>query len=183
MVEHVAIIKDNFILPDISYQQINSELKDISFNKVIKNGTTRVKKKFKGSLLSLVQGASGNNYFHFLFDIIVKIKLVETKYSLNEIDYFYVPGKFDWQKKILSILEIKENQLIDSRKYRHITADRIIALDHPWYKKGKVQDEILNIPDWIIFYLRDKFLKFSKKFDCQKKYSLIDLTQILIIVN
>ena len=87
---------------------------------------------------------------------------METKYSLNEIDYFYVPGKFDWQK-ILSILEIKENQLIDSRKYRHITADRIIALDHPWYKKGKVQDEILNMPDWIIFYLRDKFLKFSKK--------------------
>ena len=169
LVEHVAIIKDNFILPDISYQQINSELKDVSFNKVIKNGTTRVKKKFKGSLLSLVQGASGNNYFHFLFDIIVKIKLVETKYSLNEIDYFYVPGKFDWQKKILSILEIKENQLIDSRKYRHITADRIIALDHPWYKKGKVQDEILNIPDWIIFYLRDKFLKFSKKFDCSEK--------------
>ena len=63
----------------------------------------------------------------------------------------------------------KENQLIDSRKYRHITADRIIALDHPWYKKGKVQDEILNIPDWIIFYLRDKFLKFSKKFDCSEK--------------
>ena len=73
LVEHVAIIKDNFILPDISYQQINSELKDVSFNKVIKNGTTRVKKKFKGSLLSLVQGASGNNYFHFLFIIIVKI--------------------------------------------------------------------------------------------------------------
>lgn len=169
LVEHVAIIKDNFILPYISYQQINGELKDISFNKVIKNGTTRVKKKLKGSVLSLVQGASGNNYFHFLFDIIVKIKLAETKYSLNDIDYFYMPGKFDWQKKILSILGIKENQLIDSSKYRHITADRVIALDHPWYNKGNVQDAISNIPDWIIFYLREKFLKFSKKFDCSDK--------------
>tara|TARA_Y100000992_G_scaffold71966_1_gene45199 strand:+ start:3607 stop:4710 length:1104 start_codon:yes stop_codon:yes gene_type:complete len=169
LVEHVAIIKDNYILPDISYQQINGELKNTSFNKVIKDGTTRIKKKFKGNLLSLVQGASGNNYFHFLFDIIVKIKLVETKYLLNEINYFYIPGKFDWQKKILSTLEIKESQLVDSRRYRHITADKIIALDHPWYNKGKVQDEISNIPDWIIFYLRDKFLKFSKKFDCADK--------------
>jgi len=169
LVEHVAIIKDNYILPDISYQQINGELKDISFNKVIKDGTTRIKKNFNGSLLSLVQGASGNNYFHFLFDILTKIKLVETKYSLNEIDYFYMPGKFDWQKKILSILEIKESQLIDSRKYRHVAADKIIALDHPWYNKGMVQNEISNIPDWIIFFLRDKFLKFSKKFDCSDK--------------
>ena len=169
LVEHVAIIKHNYILPDISYQQINGELKDISFNKVIKKGTTRIKKKFNGSLLSLVQGASGNNYFHFLFDIIIKIKLVETKYSLNEINYFYMPGKFEWQKKILSIFKIKENQLIDSRRYRHVTADRIIALNHPWYNKGNVQNEISNIPDWIIFYLRNKFLEFSKKFDCSDK--------------
>ncbi len=169
LVEHVAVIKDNYILPDISYQQINGELKDISFNKVIKVGTTRIKKSFNGSLLSLVQGASGNNYFHFLFDILTKIKLVETKYSLNEIDYFYMPGIFDWQKKILSILEIRESQLIDSRKYRHVTADKIIALDHPWYTKGMVQNEISNIPDWIILFLRDKFLKFAKKFDCSDK--------------
>ena len=27
LVEHVAIIKDNFIIPKISYQQINNELK------------------------------------------------------------------------------------------------------------------------------------------------------------
>ena len=44
LVEHVAIIKHNFILPDISYQQINSELKDISFNKVIKMELQELKK-------------------------------------------------------------------------------------------------------------------------------------------
>ncbi len=169
LVEHVAIIKNNYILPNISYQQIDGELKDVSFNKVLKSGTTRIKKKFSGNLLSLVQGASGNNYFHFLFDIITKIKIVETKYKLNDIDHFFVPGISDWQREILSTLDINQNKLIDSKKYRHITADNIIALDHPWYKKGRVQNEILNIPNWIIFYLRDKFLQYSKKFNCSDK--------------
>ena len=79
LVEHVAIIKDNFIIPKISYQQINNELKDSSFNKVLVSGTNRFKKKIKGNILSLLQGSSGNNYFHFLFDIIPKIILLEKK--------------------------------------------------------------------------------------------------------
>ena len=41
LVEHVAIIKDNFIIPKISYQQINNELKDLSYNKVLLSGTNR----------------------------------------------------------------------------------------------------------------------------------------------
>ena len=169
LVEHVAIIKNNFILPEISYQQIGGELKQVSENKVLKSGTTRLIKKYDGNVLSLVQGASGNNYFHFLFDIIVKIKLFEEKYSLEDIDYFYMPGTNEWQKKIISKFGIYENRLINSQKFRHIKADKVFALDHPWYRKDKVQKEIQNLPDWIIHYLRDKFLKYSKKFEASDK--------------
>ena len=45
LVENVAIIKDNHILPEISYQQIKGELKDVSYNRVINLGTNRIKKK------------------------------------------------------------------------------------------------------------------------------------------
>ncbi len=51
LVEHVAIIKDNFIIPKISYQQINNELKDSSYNKVLISGTNRFKKKNKGKYI------------------------------------------------------------------------------------------------------------------------------------
>jgi len=169
LVEHVAIIKNNIILPEISYQQINGELKDASYNKVINSGTNRIQKKIKGSILSLVQGASGNNYFHFLFDIIAKLKICEQKYSLSDIDYFYVPGVYNWQIKIFSLFGISEEKLINSQKHRHIKADKVIALDHPWYKKGYIQEEIANLPNWIIFFLREKFLKFSKKFNTYNK--------------
>ena len=168
-VENVAIIKNDTIIPNISYQQINSELKPSECNKVLKIGTPRIKKKFKGNVLSMVQGASGNNYFHFLFDVIVRLKICEEKYNLSNINYFYVTNELNWQKKIFSIFGIEKEKLINSEKYRHIQADKIIAVDHPWYHKGKVHDEVKNIPTWIVFWLRNKFLNMAKKFDNNEK--------------
>ena len=168
-VEHVAIIQDNIIIPKISYQQIAGELKEERFNKVFSTGTPRLLKNVDGTMLSLVQGASGNNYFHFLFDIITKLKLCEQKISLDKIDFFYVPNDFDWQKKIFLIFGIGAKKLINSKTYRHVKAKNIIAIDHPWYQNGYVQNEVENIPEWIIFWLREKFLNLSKRFECSKK--------------
>ena len=120
-------------------------------------------------MLSLVQGASGNNYFHFLFDIIPRLNLCEEIYSLDKIDFFYVPGTFEWQKKILKTFGIREDKLINSKIFRHIVANKIIAVDHPWYHKGIFQDELKNIPSWIVFWLRDKFLSMALKFENSKK--------------
>ena len=163
LVEHVAIIKDNFIIPKISYQQINNELKDSSFNKVLISGTNRFKKKINRNILSLIQGSSGNNYFHFLFDIIPKIILLEKKNLLKDINLFLLPNVKNWQKTILSSFGIGEKQLLNSNKYRHVEAEKIYAVDHPWYMRGFVNYEIRNIPEWVIFSLREKFLNYSKK--------------------
>ena len=167
--EHVAIIKDNYLLPNISYQQVYGELKNVEFNKTLETGTPRILKKFNGNVLTLVQGASGNNYFHFLFDVITKLKLCEQNFNLNEIDFFYLPGTTSWQKKILSIFNIFEDRMINSQKYRHIKAENLLALEHPWYKEGFVQKEINKIPEWIIFYLREKFLSYKQKFESNDK--------------
>ena len=167
--QNVAIIKKNFILPFVSFQQVKGNLRKPAYNSVIKIGTPSFLKRIKGRVFNLCQGGSGNNYFHFLFDIITKLKIYQEKFSLNEIDYFYVPGVKTWQKKILSLFEIYEDRLIDSSNYRHLKGTEIIAVDHPWYKKGFVQQEIQNLPEWIIFFLRDKFLKLKKKFKVSKK--------------
>ena len=169
LVEHVAIIKDNFIIPKISYQQINNELKDPSFNKVLVSGTNRFKKKIKGNILSLLQGSSGNNYFHFLFDIIPKIILLEKKNLLKDINLFLLPNIKDWQKTILSSFGIGEKQLLNSNIFRHVEAEKIYAVDHPWYMKGFVNYEIKNIPEWVVFSLREKFLNYSKKIPIAEK--------------
>ena len=95
--------------------------------------------------------------------------MCEEIYSLDKIDFFYVPGTFEWQKKILKTFGIREDKLINSKIFRHIVANKIIAVDHPWYHKGIFQDELKNIPSWIVFWLRDKFLSMALKFENSKK--------------
>jgi len=89
-----------------------------------------------------------------------------------------VPGINSWQKQILSMFKIDEKKLIDSNKYRHIKAREIIAIDHPWYKSGYIQKEIKKLPEWSIFFLREKFLDLRKKFQTSKKI-FIDRTDSL----
>ena len=59
--ENVAIIKDNFIIPEISYQQVNGELKKVNYNSVVYKGTNRILKTRNGKIFCLAQGGSGNN--------------------------------------------------------------------------------------------------------------------------
>ena len=168
-IQNVAIIKNNILVPNISFQQVNGDLKSISFNSVLKQGTPRIKKKFNGTVFSMIQGASGNNYFHFLFDIITRLKLCKEKYPLDNIDHFYVPGTYNWQKKILKIFGIENDRLINSQINRHIEADKILAVDHPWYYKGNIHDEVQNLPSWAILWLRNKFINMATKFNCNDK--------------
>ena len=43
--EHVAIIKDGFIIPEISFQQIKNELKNVEYNRVIHKAQIDFKRK------------------------------------------------------------------------------------------------------------------------------------------
>jgi len=168
-VEHVAIIAQNIIVPDISYQQVKGELKNAEYNKVLASGTNRVKKKIRGKVLSLLQGASGNNYFHFLFDIVSKLILLDKNNLLKQIDYVLVPDIQNWQLQILSKFGISKKKLLNSKEMRHLEADMIYALDHIWYNKGFVQEEIKNIPEWVIFSLKEKFLSCSMQFEASER--------------
>lgn len=169
-VEHVGIIDNNNNLCDgASYQQVRGELKDISYNICIKKGTPRIKKYFKGRTLSLAQGASGNsNYSHWLFDMLPKIKIYQEKYDLNDLSNIYLNKLNSFQKLSFKLLNLEKIKIIDSNKFRHIQSDEIIVAQHPSYFKGFIMQEAKNLPDWIIHWLRDSFLKeynVDSKFD------------------
>jgi len=161
--ENVAIIKNNFILPKISFQQINGNLTSVNNNSVIKRGTHSFQKKIKGKVFNLCQGGSGNNYFHFIFDILPKIYLLKSEIDLNSLDFFYLNEPKNWQIKILNELGIQKEKLLSSKKNKHILADEIYAVDHPWYSHGLVQYNLNKIPKWIVHYNRKQFLNENKK--------------------
>jgi len=169
-VENVALINDNKIIDNISYQQILGDLVSAEKNISIKKGTPRVKKKFKGKVLSLAQGASGNfNYYHWLFDLLPKIKLYSEIYNLNDLDYLYASKLKNWQIQSLIPLGLDKINIIDNNKYRHIQADEVICADHPYYYSGYFEQQGQNIPSWIVDWLRETFLGCEKKFFCNDK--------------
>ena len=63
-------------------------------------------------------------------------------YPLKEKDFFYAPSLQDFQKQTLSILNIDENKILNSDKNRHIEANELIVVDHPWYHKGSILNEV-----------------------------------------
>jgi capsular polysaccharide biosynthesis protein len=186
--ENVAVIKNNLILPFVSFQQIKGKFKSIKYNSVIKHGTPSFVKKIKGKVFNLCQGDSGNNYFHFLFDIIPKIYLLNSKIDINKIDYFYVTNPKKWQIKIFNILGINKKKLLSSKINKHIFAEVIYAVDHPWYNKGYVQQNVKKIPKWIIYQNRKVFLdksknNFKKKIFLDRSQSKYNHCQIHNLIN
>ena len=176
-VENVSIIDNNKIVDNASYQQIKGELKNARFNSAIKRGTPYFKKKFNGNILCLTQGASGHsNYFHWLFDILPKIKIFSKIYNLDQIEYFYLSKLKDFQKTTLKLLKCDKIKIIESNRYRHVSANKIFAVDHPWYSQGYILNEAKNLPMWIINWLRNSFLTAACKFDNNEKI-FIDRTE------
>ena len=169
-VENVAIIDNNNIIDNISYQQILGNLVNAKQNISIYKGTPRIKKKFKGRIFSLAQGASGHsNYYHWLYDLLPKLKLYSEIYNFKDIDYLYVNRLKSWQIATLMPIGLDKIKVIDTQKYRHVQSDEVICTDHPSYYSGYIKEESKNIPKWIVEWLRETFLQCEKKFPCNDR--------------
>ena len=169
-VENVAIIDGNKIIDNISYQQVQGNLLSANKNICLQKGTPRIKKKFKGRVLSLAQGASGiSNYYHWLFDLLPKIRLYSEVYNFSELDYLYAGSLQNFQAESLIPLGLDKIKIIDIANYRHIEADEIICTDHPNYYEGFIENKSKEIPVWTVKWLKDTYLKYAKKFECNKK--------------
>lgn len=180
--ENVAVISENMLLGKISYQQVSGNLLDASHNVVLKKGTPRIKKNYNGKILNVIQGASGNNYSHWILEILPKLKMYSENYPLHELDYIYVPSVNSFQRETLSYLGFSEEKLIDSKKFRHIQAEELFVVDHPYYYEGTIIEQNKNLPKWVIPWLRNAFLDCEKKFNANNKI-FIDRTDSMYTHN
>lgn len=164
-IHNLALINRNFLIQGPSYQIINTNYASCKKNIVLKIGTPRLIKKIKGKVLSLLSGGGANaNYFHWLYDVLPRLKIVETKLSLKQINYLLLPSvKKKFQRETLRLLGFKNNQFLPSEKYRHIQSSEIVVSDHPWVNTGNSTRDELNIANWIYDWLKLKFLSKIKK--------------------
>ena len=172
-INDTAIINNNKILEGPSFQIRNTKFSEIKENIILSKGTPRIKRNLNGIVFSLLTGGSGNfNYWHWIFDVLPRIKILENSYDIKKIDYYLFPnlGK-SYQKETLDLLQVPLKKRLSSIEYRHIAADKIISTSHPYVIRNDPSNEIQNIPKWITTWLRNSFLKennyrdesFSKK--------------------
>ena len=165
-VENVSIISGNYLVKKASFQQINGLLK-INKNATLNTGTPKLIKSINGSLIILTQGASGhNNYAHWMLDVLPRIKLLLSKMLISEIKNIYVTKLNKFQNQSFSFLGLKSFKIIDPNIFRHVKADQIISVSHPYYFKKTWFYAQSNLPSWIIKFLRNDI---SKKVKSKKK--------------
>jgi len=160
-INDTAIINNNKILEGPSFQIRNTKFAKINENITFSKGTPRIKRNLKGTVFSLLTGGSGNfNYWHWIFDVLPRIKILENSYDIKSIDYFLLPNlSKNYQKETLDLLQIPDKKRLSSIEYRHIVANKIISTSHPYVIRNDPSNEIQNIPIWITSWLRNSFLK------------------------
>ena len=178
-----AYITENNYISESSLQYkkfdfINSKNQSISQNETLKKGTPKLKKKFNGTVLSLISGgASRNNFTHWFTDVIPRINIYKKKFNFKIINKFYVPSiKHKFQLESLSYFGISKKNIITSEKFKHIEANKIYATSHPCSHKPTM------VKKWSLNYLNkiyknkniNNFSKYQKIFIHRDQLKLID---------
>jgi len=159
-IHNTAALLENKIIEGPSFQLKFNNYSPISNNIVFEKGTPRRLKNLKGAVLSLLTGGGGNsNYWHWLYDVLPRLRLCEKTKKISEVDYFILPSlEKKFQNETLRELKIDKKKILSSENYRHVKANELIFTDHPYIFTGDSHKDAQNIPEWIINWLKEKFL-------------------------
>ena len=164
-VRDTAVILENKIIEGPSFQLRDNSNAPASNNIVFEKGTPRRLRNLNGIVASLLTGGGGNNnYWHWIYDVLPRLKLCDQIKKLEQIDFFILPSlKRSFQNETLKELNLGKKKLLSSEVFRHIKAKELIVTDHPYIVTNDFHKDSQNIPEWIIKWLREKFLKDSKR--------------------
>lgn len=141
---------DDMVLEDVSIElkPLNQLGRHLSLSQ-IKLPTVH---KIDGNVAVLASAGGSKNYFHWVADVLPRFYLLKRSgINLDEIDRFVVNSfQEPYQKESLSDLGIPQDKLIESSKYVHIKADRLIVPSLPAHTG--------SVPLWVCDFIRDKFL-------------------------
>ena len=156
-IHDTAIILDNKIVEGPSFQIRNNNYVAINNNIVFDKGTPYLKKNLSGNVLSLLSGGGANiNYWHWLFDVLPRLAILEKSKKNVNIDYYLFPNLNEkFQNESVDLLNIPVNKRLSSRFLRHLSGDQIITTSHPYNLLNDPLLDSLDIPQWIINFLKN----------------------------
>ncbi|BAQ62330.1 tetratricopeptide TPR_2 [Geminocystis sp. NIES-3708] len=148
------ITKENYIIGELSPESPalspNHPDSHPSNHSIFKTNFLPSIQLIKGTVIILA-GLANDIYFHWLFDILPRIKLLElAKINYREIDYFLVDNRTNFQKETLEIFGIPHDKILPLSFPLHIQAENLIVPSFP--------STIAWMPPWSCDYLRNKIL-------------------------
>ena len=186
--EHTSlgVLKKNFLINELSFQSQDLIRKNINYNKILKKGLISYKtKKLKGASLCLLQDISQKrNYFHFIYDLISKILLLELMDKKIHYDYLLFPKTTEnYQRDIIDAFSLDKSKIIDCDGINSLEVERLYIVEHPYWKENSSWDsDCKKIPSWIIKNLKRKFVT-SKIKSLKNKKIFIDRSDSTYLFN
>ncbi len=150
-----VITPDNYLLGDLSRDYPwflpGCPYQERGEHKIFEQQTIPPIEKIEGRV-ALLSGLAGHVYYHWMFDIIPRLELINRSgIKLKEIDWFVVNSlSKPFQQETLSLLGIDPNKIIESDRHVHIQATELIAPSFPGYLDW--------VPEGTIKFLRQTFL-------------------------
>jgi capsular polysaccharide biosynthesis protein len=151
----VAVItSDNALLGDVSLQYLPDRIARAEENPIFKHNFFISPVKYKGIVFNMLAGGGPvNNYGHWLIDVLPRIHLLKKSGWFERVNWFVVPNfRHDFQRDSLTLLGIREDQIITGSDQLHITADVLIASSAPRGTRSYL------MPQWLAEFHRTSYL-------------------------
>ncbi|MFI4874725.1 MAG: glycosyltransferase family 61 protein, partial [Blastopirellula sp. JB062] len=82
-------------------------------------------RKVSGNLLVMARGVAQRNYYHWTFDMLSQLRLIEQ--AGITVDYVAAPKRHSFAADSLRLLGFKRSQIIPVGHYTHLRADQLIV--------------------------------------------------------
>ena len=133
-----VITPDNYLLGDLSrdYPWFLPECpyQERAEHSVFRQESIPPVEKIEGKVV-LLSGLAGHVYYHWMFDIIPRLELLQKSgIELKKIDRFVVNSlSKPYQQETLQLMGIPAEKIIESDRHSHIQADELIVPSFPGY--------------------------------------------------
>lgn len=100
--------------------------------------------------LGVLASRGDRNYYHFLIDVMPRLAIAEQGGEIAPPDRWYVPAKPGFQRELLGLAGLTEDQWIDSTANPHVQADVLVVPGLP--------SNIVRNPPWVVGFLRRRLM-------------------------
>ncbi len=103
-----------------------------------------------GGRLGMLALQGDSNYYHFMIDVLPRLRVLEQCPEVAPPDLWYAPKATDFQRELLEMMGVDLDRVLDSSENRHVISETLVVPSPPAMT-------IVN-PPWVAEFLRRKLL-------------------------